>query len=213
MPTLLHIDSSPLGDASISRHLTSEFVDSWKLANPDGKVITRDLTKSGLVTIDAAWIGANFTPEASRTAEQKQTLSPSDALVGELQAADEYVFGVPMHNFGVPSVFKLWIDQIARAGKTFAYVDGAPKGLLTGKKATFLIASGGVYDAGTAMASFNFVEPYLRTVFAFLGVTETTFQNAGGTAALRSGGSREEFLTPQVAAIRARFAAEPVLVN
>ena len=213
MPTLLHLDSSPLGEASISRHLTSEFVDSWKLANPDGKVITRDLTKSGLVTIDAAWIGAAYTPEASRTAEQKQALALSDELLEELFAADEYVFGVPMHNFSIPGVFKLWIDQIARAGRTFAYVNGAPKGLLTGKKATFLITSGGVYDAGTAMASFNFVEPYLRTVFAFLGVTETTFQNAGGTAALRSGGSREEFLTPQVAAIRARFAAEPVLVN
>jgi FMN-dependent NADH-azoreductase len=213
MPTLLHLDSSALGEASISRHLTSEFVDSWKLANPDGKVITRDLTKSGLVTIDAAWIGAAYTPEASRTAEQKQALALSDELLEELFAADEYVFGVPMHNFSIPGVFKLWIDQIARAGRTFAYVNGAPKGLLTGKKATFLITSGGVYDAGTAMASFNFVEPYLRTVFAFLGVTETTFQNAGGTAALRSGGSREEFLTPQVAAIRARFAAEPVLVN
>jgi FMN-dependent NADH-azoreductase len=213
MPTLLHLDSSPLGEASISRHLTSEFVDSWKLANPDGKVITRDLTKSGLVTIDAAWIGAAYTPEASRTAEQKQALALSDELLEELFAAEEYVFGVPMHNFSIPGTFKLWIDQIARVGKTFAYADGAPKGLLTGKKATFLIASGGVYDAGTAMASFNFVEPYLRTVFAFLGVAETTFQTAGGTASLNYGGNREEFLTPQVEAIRARFAAEPVLVN
>ena len=213
MPTLLHLDSSPLGEASISRHLTSEFVDSWKLANPDGKVITRDLTTSGLVTIDAAWIGAAYTPEASRTAEQKQALALSDELLEELFAADEYVFGVPMHNFSIPGTFKLWIDQIARAGKTFAYVDGAPKGLLTGKKATFLIASGGVYGAGSAMASFNFVEPYLRTVFAFLGVADTIFQTAGGTASLNYGGNREEFLTPQVEAIRARFTAEPVLVN
>jgi FMN-dependent NADH-azoreductase len=213
MPTLLHLDSSPLGEASISRHLTSEFVDSWKLANPDGKVITRDLTKSGLVTIDAAWIGAAYTPEASRTAEQKQALALSDELLEELFAADEYVFGVPMHNFSIPGTFKLWIDQIARVGKTFAYADGAPKGLLTGKKATFLIASGGVYGAGSAMASFNFVEPYLRTVFAFLGVGDTIFQTAGGTASLNYGGNREEFLTPQVEAIRARFAAEPALVN
>ena len=213
MPTLLHLDSSPLGEASISRHLTSEFVDSWKLANPDGKVITRDLTKSGLVTIDAAWIGAAYTPEASRTAEQRQALALSDELLEELFAADEYVFGVPMHNFSIPGVFKLWIDQIARAGRTFAYVNGAPKGLLTGKKATFLITSGGVYDAGTAMASFNFVEPYLRTLFAFLGVADTTFQTAGGAAALRYGGSREDFLSPHVEAIRSRFAAEPVLVN
>jgi FMN-dependent NADH-azoreductase len=213
MPTLLHIDSSPLGEASISRHLTAEFVEQWQLAHPDGKVITRDLSASGLTALNGQWIGASYTPEASRTPEQKQTLALSDTLVGELLTADEYVFGVPMHNFSVPGTFKLWIDQIARAGKTFAYVDGAPKGLLTGKKATFLIASGGVYGAGSAMASFNFVEPYLRTVFAFLGVTDTTFQTAGGTASLMRGGSREELLLPQVEAIRARFAADPALVN
>jgi len=213
MPTLLHIDSSPLGEASISRHLTAEFVEQWQLAHPDGKVITRDLTSSGLTALDGQWIGAAYTPEASRTPEQKQTLALSDTLVGELLTADEYVFGVPMHNFSVPGTFKLWIDQIARAGKTFTYVDGAPKGLLTGKKATFLIASGGVYGAGSAMASFNFVEPYLRTVFAFLGVADTTFQTAGGTASLMRGGSREELLLPQVEAIRARFAADPALVN
>jgi len=213
MPTLLHIDSSPLGEASISRHLTAEFVEQWQLAHPDGKVITRDLSASGLTALNGQWIGASYTPEASRTPEQKQTLALSDTLVGELLTADEYVFGVPMHNFSIPGTFKLWIDQIARAGKTFAYVDGAPKGLLTGKKATFLIASGGVYGAGSAMASFNFVEPYLRTVFAFLGVTDTTFQTAGGTASLMRGGSREELLLPQVEAIRARFAADPALVN
>jgi len=213
MPTLLHVDSSPLGEASISRHLTSEFVTQWKLANPDGKVITRDLTKSGLASIDGQWIGAAFTPEDSRTAEQKQALALSETLVGELLEADEYVFGVPMHNFGVPGVFKLWIDQIARAGKTFAYVDGKPKGLLGGKKATFLIATGGIYGEGTAMASFNFVEPYLRTVFGFLGVGDTAFQTAGGTASLNYGASREDLLTPQLEAIRARFAAEPAAVN
>jgi len=213
MPTLLHIDSSPLGEASISRHLTAEFVEQWQLAHPDGKVITRDLTSSGLTALDGQWIGAAYTPEASRTPEQKQALALSDTLVAELFEADEYVFGVPMHNFSIPGTFKLWIDQIARAGKTFAYVDGAPKGLLTGKKATFLIASGGVYGAGSAMASFNFVEPYLRTVFGFLGVADTTFQTAGGTASLMRGGSREELLLPQVEAIRARFAAEPALVN
>jgi len=64
------------------------------------------------------------------------------------------VFGVPMHNFSVPSVLKLWIDQIARVNKTFSYATGKPEGLLKGKKATILISSGGRYDQGTAMASW-----------------------------------------------------------
>jgi FMN-dependent NADH-azoreductase len=120
-------------------------------------------------------------------------------LIAELQAADEYVFGVPMHNFAVPSVLRLWIDQVARAGKTFRYVNGAPQGLLTGKKAHFIIASGGKYTAGTPMASYDFVEPYLRTIFGFMGVTDTTFVAAGGTAALSSGKvDRPSFLAPHL---------------
>ena len=62
MPTLLHIDSSPLGGASISRQLSTEFVENWKKTNPNGKVITRDLTTSQLTPVNAEWIGAVYTP-------------------------------------------------------------------------------------------------------------------------------------------------------
>ena len=202
MPTLLHIDSSPLYGTSVSRQLTHAFVDQWEAAHPDGTVIDRDLNSTPIPPITAEWVGAAYTPEEARTPEQKNLLALSDTLLAEIEQADEYVFGVPMHNFGVPSVLKLWIDQIARAGKTFAYVNGAPKGLLTGKKATFIIATGGKYDAQTQMASFNFVEPYLRSVFAFLGVTDTTFLTAGGTAALNHGQDRDAFLAPHLEAVQ-----------
>jgi FMN-dependent NADH-azoreductase len=206
MATLLHIDSSPLGDGSISRHLTKEFVQNWKDANPNGKIINRDLNNTALKPVNAEWVGAAYTPEEARTPAQRELLAVSDQLVVELQEADEYVFGVPMHNFGIPSVLKLWIDLVARAGKTFSYANGTPEGLLKGKKATFLVASGGSYDAGTAMASFNFVEPYLRTVFGFLGVAEIRFIAAGGAAALNYGKvDRETFLKPHVESIRAQF--------
>jgi FMN-dependent NADH-azoreductase len=208
MPTLLVVNSSPFSETSVSRGLTSEYVENWKKANPNGKVITRDLTASNLQTIDAAWVGAAYTPKDARSAEQNETLALSDTLLAELKAADEYVLGVPMHNFAVPSVLKLWIDQIARAGESFAYVDGAPQGLLIGKKATFLVASGGAYGADTAMASFNHVEPYLRTVFGFLGVTDTSFLSAGGAAALMYGKiDRATFLEPHFEVIRSQFVA------
>jgi FMN-dependent NADH-azoreductase len=205
--TLLHIDSSPLREASVSHHLTAEFVQNWKLANPHGTVIDRDLTAIAIPPVTAAWIGAAYTPEDARTAAQRETLALSDSLIADLEAADEYVIGVPMHNFSIPSTLKLWIDQIARVNKTFSYATGAPVGLLTGKKATIVIASGGKYDAGTAMASFNFVEPYLRTVFGFLGVADTTFVSAGGAAALNYGADRQAFLQPHIDSIRAQFQA------
>jgi FMN-dependent NADH-azoreductase len=203
MPTLLHIDSSPLYGRSVSRQLSNAFVDQWKSSHPDGIVVDRDLNATSIPPVNAAWVEAVYTPEAARTPQQKELLSLSDTFLAELEQADEYVFGVPMHNFGVPSVLKLWIDQIARVGKTFTYGDGRPKGLIRGKKATFIIASGGMYDAQTQMASFNFVEPYLRSLFGFLGLTDVTFLTAGGTTALNQGQDRDAFLAPHLQVVQA----------
>ncbi len=204
MSTLLHIDSSPLYGRSVSRQLTDAFVTEWKSSHPGGTVIDRDLYATPISPITAEWVSAAYTPEEARTPQQKELLALSDGLLAELEQADEYIFGVPMHNFSVPSVLKLWIDQIARAGKSFSYAEGKPKGLLMGKKATFIIATGGVYDAQTQMASFNFVEPYLRSVFGFLGVTDATFLTTGGTAALNNGEDRNAFLAPHLASVQSR---------
>jgi FMN-dependent NADH-azoreductase len=203
MSRLLHIDSSPLYGRSVSRQLTGAFVTQWKSSHPGATVIDRDLTATTIPPVNAEWVSAAYTPEEARTPQQKELLALSDKLISELEQADEYVIGVPMHNFGVPSVLKLWIDQIARKGKTFAYSDGAPKGLIAGKKATFIIATGGIYDPQTRMASFNFVEPYLRSVFGFLGVTDATFLTAGGTAALNNEHDRDAFLAPLVQTVQA----------
>jgi FMN-dependent NADH-azoreductase len=202
MPTLLHINSSPLYGRSVSRQLTGAFVAQWKASHPKGTVVDRDLNATPNPPVTAEWVGAAYTPEEARTPQQKELLALSDTLLTELEQADEYVFGVPMHNFGVPSVLKLWIDQIARVGRAFSYADGTPKGLLTGKKATFIIATGGIYDAQTQMASFNFVEPYLRSVFGFLGVTDATFLTTGGTAALNYGQDRDAFLAPHLQTVQ-----------
>jgi FMN-dependent NADH-azoreductase len=206
MPTLLHIDASPLGAASISRHLSAEFVRNWQQANPDGKVIVRDLALSAIPSIDGNWVGAVHTPAESRTAAQKEAVALSDTLIAELETADEYVFGVPMHNFSIPSTAKLWIDQIVRVGRTFSYSESGPVGLLKGKKATFLVASGGVYSKGAPMAPYDFVEPYLRAVFSFLGVGNTNFIVAGGASAVMSGkADRATFLKPFDEAIDSSF--------
>ena len=162
---------------------------------------------SAISPITAEWVGAAYTPEEARTPQQNELLAVSDVLLAELEQADEYVIGVPMHNFGVPSVLKLWIDQIARVGRTFTYESGIPKGLLTGKKATIIIATGGIYDAQTQMSSFNFVEPYLRSVFGFLGVTDATFLTAGGTAALNQGLDRDAFLAPHLQVVQSHAQA------
>jgi FMN-dependent NADH-azoreductase len=204
MATLLKLDSSPMGDRSISRKLTTKFAESWLKTHPGGKVIERDLTTLNLPVVDAFWVGAVYTPESDRTPAQTKALAASDSLINDLEQADEYVFGVPMHNFSIPSTLKLWIDQIVRAGKTFSYGATGPKGLLTGKKATLLLASGGEYGKGSAMASFDFVTPYLQTVLGFIGLTEVTIITAGGTAQLMSGKlDPQTFLAPSLEKVNA----------
>jgi FMN-dependent NADH-azoreductase len=207
MSTLLRIDSSPLGSgASFSRELTTQFIELWKPAHRGGRVIERDLGTTLLPQVTAEWITAAYTPERQLTLQQRQILTTSDELISELQNAGEYVIGVPMHNFSIPSGLKLWIDQIVRVGKTFAYENGAPVGLLRDKKATFIVASGGKYDSAERAAA-NFVEPYLRWMFGFIRVTDVTFINAGGTAGVRYGVDREAILQPARAAVQAQFQA------
>jgi FMN-dependent NADH-azoreductase len=208
MSTLLRVDSSPFpGSASFSRQLTSEFAAQWRESHPDGRVIERDLATTSLAPVNAEFIAAMYTPEAARTPEHNALLAKSDEFIAELQAADEYVFGVSMHNFSIPSSLKLWIDQVARAGKTFSYEGGVPAGLLQGKKATFLVATGGVYEQGTPMAALNHIEPYLRSVFGFIGVKDVTFINAGGTSRARFGVDPGTILRPALDSIRAQFHA------
>jgi FMN-dependent NADH-azoreductase len=203
MPTILHLDSSPL-PTSISRELTKEYVNEWKTAHPGGTVIYRDLAASAPKPIDAAWVFASFTAEASRTPEQNALLATSEELIAELLRADEYVIGVAMHNFAIPSSLKLWIDQVVRAGRTFTYGADGPNGLVQGKRAVILSASGGVYSAGTPTAAANFMDPYLKTVLGFIGVTNATFVTAGGASRVMSGAvDRQTFLSPILAQVRA----------
>ncbi|MBT9330665.1 FMN-dependent NADH-azoreductase [Paracidobacterium acidisoli] len=189
MSTLLKIDSSPRGDASVSRQLTAAFADRWLKHHPDARIIERDLYgASPLPLVDVNWIGAAYTPPAARTPEQNQTLAVSETLIQELQAADEYVFGVPMYNFSIPAAFKSWIDQVVRAGRTFSYTSGGSvEGLIKGKKATVIISSGGVYQPDTPLAVMDFVIPYLRTILGFIGITNVEFIAADGLSKVMQG--------------------------
>lgn len=206
MPTLLHLDASPL-ETSISRELAREFVTTWKSSHPDGTVIYRDLAALTPAPINQAWVHAAFTPADSRTADQKALLAPSDELIREVETADEIVIGVPMHNFSVPAALKLWIDQIVRAGRTFAYSAAGAKGLLTGKKATLLVASGGMYSPGSPLEAMNFVDPYMKAVLGFIGITNVRSLSVGGVSQLMSGAiDRGTLLQPALEQIRSSAA-------
>ncbi|MEM8754038.1 MAG: NAD(P)H-dependent oxidoreductase [Pseudomonadota bacterium] len=174
MTTILHVDSSGRVDGSHSRRLSSELVDRLTAGRADARVIHRDVS-AGLPVVDQGWIEANFTPEGARTPDQKARLTGSDDLVAELENADVIVIGVPIYNFSVPASLKAWIDQICRAGLTFRFGPEGPVGLLDGKRAYLVVASGGTEVEGP----IDFATGYLRHVLGFIGVRDVTVVNAG----------------------------------
>lgn len=163
--TVLNIQASARHDGSVTRQLSDTVLAEIK---PD-TVITRDLAQ-GLSLLDSAWLGANFTPADDRTDAQRNTLSLSDSLIEEIKKADTLLIGSPVYNFSVPAVLKAWIDQIARVGVTFKYTPDGPVGLLSGKRAIIVIASG-----GTAVGSdIDYASGYLKHIMRFVGITDVT---------------------------------------
>lgn len=174
---LLRIDSSARRN-SVTRNLTQRFVETWKEQHPAGEVIDRDLSATVLPLISDEWVEASHSDPSQWTPEHKQALSPSDALVAELAAADLVVIGAPMYNFSIPFPLKAWIDQIVRSGKTFSFGPEGAKGLLADKKVVVITSRAGAYGPGTPAQKADFQEPYLRFILGFIGLTDVTFIHA-----------------------------------
>ena len=178
MPTLLHLDVSPRGDHSVSRNLSAAFAKEWKAKNPDGSIVYRDLAAQQIPFVDLPWITGAYSAPEQHTPEQKGALKVSDELINELMSANEVVIGTPFYNFSIPARLKAWIDHIVRLDKTFT---SSYQGLVTGRKTTVIVASGGSYGPGAHMEAMNFVTPYLKAVFGFIGITDLKFILAGDT--------------------------------
>lgn len=183
MPTLLNLQSSPRGIHSISRMLSQTFVEEWERTHPGGQVVLRDLAETHLPFVGVPWIGGVFLAAEKRSPEMQQALQISDELIAELLAADHILIGTPMYNFTVPANLKAWIDLIVRPKVTHS---GPPerKGLVTGKRCTIIIASGGIYDAELPAAASDYESGYLKRILSFIGISEVEVVLAGGTAAI-----------------------------
>lgn len=169
LKSILHVNASARTAGSVTRDLGQTFVTRLLAKSPDAKVLTRDVSQ-GVPFLNEEWIGATFTDPAARSAEQKMVLALSDTLVGELKEADTIVIGTPVYNFSIPATLKAWVDMIARARETFQYTEDGPVGLLQGKKAYVIIASG-----GTKIGSeIDFAGNYLEHILGFIGISDVT---------------------------------------
>jgi len=178
MSTLLLIRSSLLQDNSQSSRLADRFVAQWQAANPQGRVVVRDLAADPLPHLSLAHVGAFGTPAEQRTPEQQALVAASDALIAELQSADVVALGLPLYNFGIPSTLKAYFDQIARAGVTFRYTADGPEGLVKGKQVYVFATRGGLYKD----QPHDTQTPFVRNFLGFLGMRDVRFVFAEGLA-------------------------------
>ncbi|MCM8556230.1 FMN-dependent NADH-azoreductase [Sphingomicrobium sediminis] len=158
MTTILHVDSSTLGEGSVTRELTAYAVERFKAHHPNAKVERLDLV-------------ADPIPHLMGRPEDQ-------SFANQLKAADTIIIGAPTYNFTIPTQLKAWFDRLAIAGETFRYTENGPEGLLKDKRVIVAIASGGVYEEGH---SFEHNQSYVRAFFQFLGL-EAEFVVANGVA-------------------------------
>lgn len=178
MKTLLLIHTSLLGPDSLSSSLAGEYVARWQANHRGGRVISRNLAEDPMPHMSTERFAALTAIADEHNERQREIVASSDALIGEMQQADEILIALPMHNFGIPSTLKAYIDHVARAGITIRYTHDGAVGLLTDKRAIVFATRGGKYR-GTPLDTQT---DYMKTVLAFLGIEDTQFVYAEGTA-------------------------------
>lgn len=164
---VLHIDSSIMGDASVSRQLTQQIITQIQVKQANAQVDYLDLAQQEIPHLSTEIL-------MGQNAEQTAL---SDKILQQYLDADVIVVGAPMYNFGLPSVLKAWIDRISVAGKTFKYTENGSIGLAGEKKVYIASSRGGMYGDDSTL---DFQEGLLKTVFGFTGVTDVTVIRAEG---------------------------------
>ena len=183
MNTLLVVHSSGRVTRSVTRRLAARFVQAWSAVHPDGAVIERDVGLAPPRTVNEAWIAGAFAKPQRRTVQMHEALRESDTLLDEIERADAIVIGAPLYNFGMPAQLKAWFDQIIRVGRTFAFTGEAEnpyRPLLTSKPVVVLVSAG---DAAMLPGGSDYpratLEPHIRTLLTFNGLTDITFIRVG----------------------------------
>jgi FMN-dependent NADH-azoreductase len=176
MKTLLRIDASIRKEGSYSRDIGDFFQAQWKLKNPSGQVVKRDLAEETIPHINKKTVDAFYWQE-----DQEDTLSLSNGIVDELTACDTLLITSALYNFSLPSSLKSYFDHLVRINKTFSEsVDGRYAGLMKNKQAVLITSKGGRYR-GTNYAHLDFQDAYLQVILKFIGIEKIESFSIEGT--------------------------------
>jgi FMN-dependent NADH-azoreductase len=175
---LLHVVATPRSHESNTVRVSNALLEQLYLKHDDLSVDVLDLFKADLPAVAGENIESKYKLMTGQELDSRHRSSwdAIEASIKRFLEADVYLLSVPMWNFGVPYALKYYIDAIVQPGYLFRYNEhGVPEGLVTGKRMIVVTSSGADYSRNSPLQPLDFVEPYLRTIFNFIGIADIHF--------------------------------------
>jgi len=172
MKRILYIEGSPRKSRSHSIKIAKEYLNKCKENKNDVDIKTLDLWSLNLPDFDGDMMDAKYATIAGTdpSEAQKTEWAKVKTIFEEFADADHYVFSVPMWNFNIPYKLKHYIDIVTQPGMSWSYSpDDGYKGLMGGRTATVIYASGDGYSEGTGFEAYDLQKPYIELWLTFIG--------------------------------------------
>lgn len=168
----------PRGEQSYTKKLVDAFLDIVDPQNVEVIDLLQDMPDVFTQECLEAYTQRNYMGQKLDAAHQK-AIAKMDRMAAQFKAAEVVVIASPMHNFSLPALTKAYFDSVMLKGVTWDILEGGKfAGLMTGKKALILLASGGVYEG--AMASWDHAVSLAKLEFQFMGFSDIRAVTAAG---------------------------------
>lgn len=177
---LLHIVATPRGHSSNTIRVSNILLEELYSKYEDLTVDVLDLFRADLPAVAGDNIESKYMVMTGQQLDDSHMNSwkQIEATIDQFMAADIYLLTIPMWNFSIPYSLKYYIDTIVQPGYLFRYDEsGVPIGLVHGKRMVCVTSRGGDYSPDGPLSALDFMEPYLRTIFGFVGITDIEFIN------------------------------------
>ena len=178
---VLHVIATPRGIESNTLRVSSALLATLQETSPDLTLEEVDLFNHDLPALAGDNIEAKYTLMMGQPIDRTHAESwgQIERLIQRFLAADVIVISTPMWNLSIPYALKYYIDCLIQPGYVFNYNEmGQAVPLVHGKRMIVVTSRGGDYSPGGPMEAYDFQEPYLRSIFGFIGIYDIEFINA-----------------------------------
>ena len=178
---LLHVVATPRRTKSNTLQVSDAFLKSLLAHRDDVVVEVVDLYNHNLPAIAGDNIEAKYSLMIGQPIDKshEESWRRIETLIRGFLAADAYLISTPMWNFGIPYALKYYIDCIVQPGYVFRYDEvGHVVPMVHGKRMLCVTSRGGDYSPSSPMYAYDFQEPYLTSIFGFIGITDIQFISA-----------------------------------